>query len=433
MGQASQAEPAPETSLVPSEEMIAMNDRVVITGLGALTPLGNSWTETWDALTNGRSGVARITQFDATDLPTQIAGEVKGFDPATRMSIKQVKRASRASQMAIAAAREAVADAGFGPSMEGIHTAVIVNSAVSGYAEIQDATEHVNAGSPRRISPRFVPSSLMNMAACEIAIDLGVHGPVNASALACASGAYALLEARTMLVTGDADVVIAGGVEAAITPVMFAGLNAMHAASTHNDEPTEASRPFDANRNGLVFGEGAVVFVMELLSHARARGARVYAEVLGGALTSDGFSIVAPDPSGKYASQAITRAMDKSKLNPADIDMIVAHGTSTQANDKAETLAIRNSLRHFAEKISITAPKSMTGHMIGAAGALSALVGALSIKNGIVPPTINLRTPDPECGLDYTPLTARIQPIKHALVNAFGFGGQNCIVAFGAL
>ncbi|TFD17993.1 beta-ketoacyl-[acyl-carrier-protein] synthase family protein [Cryobacterium sp. TMT1-21] len=413
--------------------MITVNDRVVITGLGALTPLGNNWRDTWSGLTNGRSGVARITQFDPTGLPTQIAGEVKNFIPADHMAVKQVKRASRSSQLAIAAAREAVADAGFGTSMEGIDTAVVVNSAVSGFAEIQEATELVNSGDSRRIPPRFVPSALLNMAACEVAIDLGIHGPVNASALACASGAYALLEARTMLIMGDADVVIAGGVEAAITPVMFAGLNAMHAASTNNDSPAEASRPFDADRNGLVFGEGAVVFVMELLSHARARGAQIYAEVLGGALTSDGHSIVAPEPTGKFASLAMTRALIKSKLNPSDIDMICAHGTSTQANDRAETSAIRQALGQAADSIAVTAPKSMTGHMIGAAGALSGLLCALSIRTGIIPPTINYTTPDPDCTLDYVPRVAREKPVKFALANAFGFGGQNCIVAFGAL
>ncbi|MEB0201251.1 beta-ketoacyl-ACP synthase II [Cryobacterium sp. 5I3] len=410
-----------------------MIDRVVITGLGALTPLGNTWRETWSGLTNGRSGVARITQFDPSGLPTRIAGEVKNFIASERMPFKQAKRATRASQLAIAAAREAVQDAGFGESMEGLDTAVVVNSAVSGYAEIQEATELVNSGGSRRIPPRFVPSSLLNMAACEVAIDLGVHGPVNASALACASGAYALLEARTMLMMGDADVVIAGGVEAAITPVMFAGLNAMHAASTHNDSPAEASRPFDADRSGLVFGEGAVIFVMELLSHARARGAKVYAEVLGGALTSDGFSIVAPDPTGQYASAAMTKALTKAKLNPSDIDVICAHGTSTQANDRAETSAIRRALGHAADRIAVTAPKSMTGHMIGAAGALSGLLCALSIKTGIIPPTINYTTPDPDCTLDYVPLVARERPVRYALANAFGFGGQNCIVAFGAL
>jgi 3-oxoacyl-[acyl-carrier-protein] synthase II len=415
------------------KELAHVDDRVVITGLGALTPLGNTWRDTWYSLKNGTSGVTRITQFDASDFSTRIAAEVKGFDPEAFLSIKQVRRTSRTSQLAVVAAREAIADAGLEPDFTSVEAAVVVNSAVSGFTEIEQATELLTAGEARRISPRFVPSALTNMAACEIAIDLGIHGPVNASALACASGAYALLEARTLLLEGDADIVIAGGTDAAITPVMFAGLSAMHALSKNNDSPEEASRPFDADRDGFVFGEGAVIFVMELLSHARARGAHVYAEVLGGALTSDGFNVVAPDPTAKYASLAISRALAKAKLTPGDIDVICAHGTSTQANDRTETLAIQQAFGEAAGRVAVTAPKSMTGHLIGAAGALAGLVCALSIQEGVIPPTINYTTPDPDCPLDYVPLTAREQPVRFALTNAFGFGGQNCAVAFGAV
>jgi len=406
-------------------------ERVVITGLGAVTPLGATWRDTWSGLVRGRSGVARITGFDAGGMPTQIAAEVKGFDPSAALSVKQLNRTSRASQFAIVAAREAVEDAGLTGELDGMTTGVIVNSAVSGFAEVQDATELFRAGG--RLSPRFVPSAITNMPACEIAIDLGLHGPVNASALACASGAYALLEARRLLLAGEAETVIAGGTDAAITPVMFAGLNAMHALSKRNDAPAEASRPFDADRDGFVFGEGAVVFVMETLSHARERDAPVYAEVLGGALTSDGFNVVAPEPTARYASEAIALALERARLRAGDIDLVCAHGTSTVANDRTETLAIRQALGEAADRVAVTAPKSMTGHLIGAAGALAGLVCAMAIRDGVIPPTINYTTPDPECSLDYVPGTAREQRVRRAITNAFGFGGQNCVVAFGAV
>lgn len=408
-----------------------MPDRVVITGMGAVTPLGNSWPDTWDALKNGRSGVGMITAFDASGFPTRIAAEVKGFDAAALLPVKRLSRSSRASQLAVAAAREAVADAGLGTSLEDLDAGIIINSAVSGYPEIQDATRLYDRSGFRPVSPSFVASSLTNMPACEVAMDLGVHGPVNASALACASGTHALLDARRTLLAGEADVVIAGGTDAAITPVMFAGLTSMHGLSRHNESPEEASRPFDADRDGFVFGEGAVVCTMELLSHARARGAQVYAEVLGGAMTSDAFHIVAPEPAGQYAARAITQALHRSGLDPADVDLICAHGTSTKANDRTETLAIRTAFGSEAERLAVTAPKSMTGHLIGAAGTLASLLCACAIGEGVIPPTINYSSPDPECDLDYVPKTAREQDVRYAVTNAFGFGGQNCVVAFG--
>lgn len=408
-----------------------MAERIVITGLGAITPLGNDWRQTWSSLTAGRSGVAPITQFDPQGMATRIAAEVKGFDPLQSLTVKQVNRMSRGSQLAVVAAREAVCDAGLDTDLSEAEAGIIVNSAVSGFAEVQDATEIFHSNGQRHMSPRFVPSALTNMPACEIAMDLKIHGPVNASALACASGAYALLEARRLLLSGEADIMLAGGTDAAITPVMFAGLNAMHAMSTSNDTPTEASRPFDADRNGFVFGEGAVVLVMERLSSARARGAHVYAEVLGGALTSDAFNVVAPEPSGTYATRAITRALANAGLQPSDLDLVCAHGTSTRANDRTETAALKQALGESAKHVAVTAPKSMTGHLIGAAGALAGMLCALSISQGVIPPTINYTTPDPECDLDYVPGVAREQRVRHAITNAFGFGGQNCVVAFG--
>ncbi|MFI2752921.1 beta-ketoacyl-[acyl-carrier-protein] synthase family protein [Cellulomonas sp. P22] len=407
------------------------HERVVLTGMGAVTPLGLTWSATWSGLVAGRSGIDKITAFDASDLPTRIAGEVRGFDPADFLPVKRINRSSRASQLAVVAAREAVADAGLGTDLEGLDAAVVLNSAVSGFPEIQASTEAYERGGVRAVHPSFVASSLTNMAACEVAIDLGVHGPVNASALACASGTHALLEARRTLLAGDAEVVVAGGTDAAITSVMFAGLTAMRGLSRSNDSPQEASRPFDAERDGFVFSEGAVVCVMERLSRARARGARVYAEVLGGAMTSDAFHVVAPDPTGRYAARAISQTLERSRLDPADVDLVCAHGTSTQANDRTETMALRQVFGAHADALAVTAPKSMTGHLIGAAGTLASLLCAMSIVEGVVPPTINYTTPDPACDLDYVPGTAREMPVRYAVTNAFGFGGQNCVLAFG--
>ncbi|WP_125611449.1 beta-ketoacyl-ACP synthase II [Specibacter cremeus] len=411
----------------------AHRERVVITGIGAVTPLGNTWRATWEALLAGRSGVGPITQFNATDFPTRIAAEVKGFDPAAFLPVKRLNRSSRCTQLSIAAAREAVADAGLGPTLEGVEAAVVLNSAVSGFPEIEKATGTLGTQGLRHISPSFVASALTNMAACEVAIDLGVHGPVNASALACASGTHALLEAGRLLLDGDADVVVAGGADAAITPVMFGGLSTMRGLSKNNDAPEQASRPFDADRDGFVFGEGAVVFTLERLSDAAARGARIYAEVSGAAMTSDAFHIVAPEPDGQYAALAITKTLAKARLDPADVDLVCAHGTSTKANDKTETAAIHQAFGGHAGALAVTAPKSMTGHLIGAAGALGALVCVMAIAESAVPPTINYQTPDPDCDLDYVPNQARAMTVRHAVTNAFGFGGQNCVVAFSAL
>ncbi|MPV48763.1 beta-ketoacyl-ACP synthase II [Pseudactinotalea sp. HY160] len=410
-----------------------MDDRVVISGIGSVTPLGITTRQTWAGLLAGRSGVDRISLFDPSDLPTRIAAEVRGFDAGAYLAPKQANRTSRTSQFAVVAAREAIRDAGLPSDLSETEAAVILNSAVSGFAEVQEATEAFHSGGTRRISPRFVPSSLTNMPACEIAIDLGVHGPVNASALACASGAHALVEARRLVLSGDADVVLAGGADASITPVMFAGLSAMRALSRRNDSPAEASRPFDADRDGFVFGEGAVVMVVERLSRAQARGATGYAEILGGALTSDAFNIVAPEPSGRYATRAITRALRAARLDPGDVDLVCAHGTSTRANDRTETAALRQALGAAADDVAVSAPKSMVGHLIGAAGAVAGLVCALAISEGVIPPTLNYTTPDPDCDLDYVPGCAREQSVRHAFTNAFGFGGQNCVVAFGAI
>jgi 3-oxoacyl-[acyl-carrier-protein] synthase II len=412
------------------------SQQVVVTGFGALTPVGNDRESTWQALLSGKSGIAPITRFNASSLPTQIAGEVKGFDPSALLDRKRERRSQRFSQLAVAAAREAVADAALtvGDEEGGVdaeRVGVVLNNAVAGMDGIEAAVDLMHAD-PHKVSPYFVSSVIPNMPACEVAIDLKVRGPVTASALACASGIYALLEARRLILSGEADVVLAGGTDSAITPVMFTGLSNMGALSRRNEAPELASRPFDADRDGFVFGEGAVVCVLESAEHARARGARVYAEVAGGALTSDAFHVSAPDPSGGSALSAMRQALRASDTDAGDIDYICAHGTSTRINDLLETRAIKEAYGAHAYDLAVSSPKSMVGHLIGAAGALSAMVAALAIRDGVVPPTINLDTPGEECDLDYVAHTARKTEVRAAAVNAFGFGGQNCVAVLKA-
>ncbi|MYR27972.1 beta-ketoacyl-ACP synthase II [Streptomyces sp. SID4945] len=407
----------------------------MVTGFGALTPVGNDRESTWQALLAGKSGIAPITAFDATGLPTTIAGEVKGFDSSALLDRKRERRSARFSQLAVAAAREAVADASLTVGGEGVdagRVGVVLNNAVAGMDGIERAVDQMHAD-PRTISPYFVSSVIPNMPACEVAIDLGVRGPVTASALACASGVYALLEARRLILSGEADVVLAGGTDSAITRVMFQGLSNMGALSKRNDEPERASRPFDADRDGFVFGEGAVVCVLESAEHAAARGARAYAEVAGGALTSDAFHVSAPDPSGAGAVSAMRQALERTGTAASDVDYICAHGTSTRINDLTESKAIREVYGNSAYDLLVSSPKSMVGHLIGAAGALSAMVAALAIRDGVVPPTINLDQPGEECDLDYVPHTARKADVRAAAVNAFGFGGQNCVAVLRAV
>jgi 3-oxoacyl-[acyl-carrier-protein] synthase II len=410
----------------------------VITGIGAITPLGNDAPTTWRRLVAGESGVGPITHFDASALPTRIAGEVKDFDAEALIGTKRFRRSARFSQLAIAAAREAFADAGLQPGagieMLADHerVGVVVNTAVTGIPETQVNVEGLASDGLRGVSPYYVPSMIPNMPACEVAIDLGLHGPVTSSALACASGNAALLEARRLILTDEADVVIAGGTDAGITSVMFAGLANMGALSANNDDPAGASRPFSADRDGFVYGEGAVLFVVESAAHAAARGARIYGTVSGGALTADGFHISHPDPTGRQPRRAMRLALERTCLEPADIDYICAHGTATRINDAVETAVIRDVFGPAADSVLVSSPKSMVGHLIGAAGALSAMVGLLAMRDGIVPPTINLENPDPACDLDYVPLVARKAEVRTALVNAFGFGGQNCVVVLKA-
>ncbi len=408
-----------------------MTSRVALTGIGAVTPAGVGREATWQQLLAGRSAVGSIESFDPSGLSTTIAAEVRGFDPSEYLPRKRVRRTARFSQMAIVAAREAVADSGIDLNVaDSGRTGVVVNAAVAGFDTIEAATRLLVLPPSTPPSAAFVPASLTNMPACEVAMDLSVHGPVNASALACASGLYALLEGRQLILADEADVVVCGGTDAAIASVMFAGLDVMGAMSRRNDDPAGASRPFAADRDGFVFGEGAVLMVLESMEHAARRGAVAYATVDGGALTCDAFHQSAPHPDARHATAAIEQAVRRSGLDAADIDFVCAHGTGTQANDVAETRALRAALHKHADEVAISSPKSMVGHMIGAAGSLGAMVCAMSIRDAVVPPTINLTVSDPQCDLDYVPNVARALPVDVAIANAFGFGGQNCVAVF---
>ncbi len=400
--------------------------RVVITGLGAITPIGLTVEEFWTNLCQGVSGVGPITRFDATGYPVRIAAEVKGFEPQDYMDPKLARRASRPIQFAIAAAKMALQDAGLRVDEENAASVgVVLDTGGGGMAEIEKMTKTLLEKGPRRISPFFIPNMMPNAPACQISIIAGAKGPVIASTMACASGNYAFVEAMHILRRGEAEAIIAGGTESAITPLALAAFARMGALSTRNDEPEKACRPFDRDRDGFVYGEGAAVMILETLEHALERGARIYAEVAGGSVAGDGYHITAPDPEGEGAARAMRWALKDARMGPEEIDVIFAHGTGTPLNDVSETKAIKKALGEYAYRVAISATKSMIGHLLGAAGAISAVAAVLAIRDGIVPPTINLETPDPECDLDYVPQVARRRPVRAAMVNGFGFGGQN--------
>ncbi len=404
-------------------------EKIVITGLGAVTPIGLTVQEFWQNLTSGVSGVGPITLFDTSDLPTKIGAEVKGFDPKAYMDFKEARRTHRSSHFALAASRQAVADANLTiDETNAEDVGVVMNTGGGGSALMEEGTHTLITGGPRKIGPFFLPSVMANAAACQVSIALGAKGPVLTSALACASGAFALVEAMHMLQRGDAQVMIAGGTESGMSRLFFTSFSNIGALSKRNDDPTRASRPFDRDRDGFVYGEGAAAMVLETEAHARARGARIYAEVAGGALTGDAHHITAPDPQGDGARRAMTRALHSAQLKPEEIDVVYAHGTSTPLNDATETHAIKSVFGEYAYKVPVTGTKSMVGHLIGAAGAVSALAAALSIREGVIPPTMNLEHPDPACDLDYVPDVARKKRVNAAMVNAFGFGGQNVVV-----
>jgi len=405
--------------------------RVVITGVGAVTPVGNDVPTMWRNVVDGKSGVGPITLFDASDLETQIAAEVKDFDPVALFGAKAARTMDRYSQFALAAARQAVADAGLTFAGDNERIAVIVGTGIGGMATLAQQLHALDERGPRRVSPFFIPMVLADTAAGNIAIEYGIRGPNLAVISACASGANCIGEAAMMIRHGRVDKAICGAAEAGILRLAIAAFNVMGAISRRNDEPTRACRPFDAHRDGFVMGEGAGILVLEKLEDAQARGAHIYAEILGYGLSADAYHITAPLESGAGAALAMAGALRDAGLAPTDVEYINAHGTSTPLNDRAETIAIKSVFGDHAYRLAVSSTKSVMGHLLGASGAVEAIITAKALEEGVIPPTINYETPDPECDLDYTPNRARPKPIRVALSNSFGFGGHNASLALG--
>lgn len=404
---------------------------VVVTGLGAVTPVGLTAAATWEALCAGRSGAGRITAFDPSTLPVQIAAEVKGFDPTPYADVKTVRRLERFTQFSLAAATDALADAGLQvDEARADRFGVIMNTGGGGMSLVEREMMVLHDRGPQRVSALYVPMMMPNIGACQVSISLGIRGPTLTSTAACAAGVLAVVDGVRLIRDGDADVIIAGGSESAMTALAISGMANARALSRRNDEPERASRPFDVDRDGFVFGEGAVALVLERRAHAEARGARIYAAALGGAATADGYHITAPDPGGRSAAQAMSRALQRAGLVPQDVDYICAHATSTPLGDVAEVRAIRKAFGAHADRVVVSAPKSMVGHLLGAAGAVSALVAVKTIHENLIPPTINLDRQDPECDLDCVPHVARHARVTAAIANGFGFGGQNIVAVF---
>jgi len=405
--------------------------RVVITGVGAVTPLGNTVEETWSGLLTGRSGVARVECFDPSSFSSQVAAEVRGFDSSLYIDPKECKRMDRFVQFAVVCSQMAVDDAGLrfeNCSLE--RCGVYIGSGIGGIATIERQKEVLMAKGPRRISPFLIPMLIINIASGLVSIRFGVKGPNSSCVTACATGTHAIGDAFRIVQRGDADVMIAGGSEAAITQLGFGGFCSMKALSTRNDEPERASRPFDRDRDGFVMGEGAGIVILESLEHAQARGAKIYAELIGYGMTGDAHHITAPAPEGEGAQRAMRAAVQDAGLEPSDVDYINAHGTSTQLNDRYESIAIKKVFGEHASKLVVSATKSMTGHLLGAAGGVECIATALSLKNGVIHPTVNLENPDEDCDLDYCAgTTARKADLEVALSNSFGFGGHNAVLA----
>jgi 3-oxoacyl-[acyl-carrier-protein] synthase II len=401
-------------------------NRVVITGIGAVTPLGPDMKTTWEALTRGESGVGHITRFDTAAFPCRIAGEVRGFDPHAYMSPREVRKTDPFIQYGLAAALMAMEDANLKPgALDADRTGVLVGSGRGGATTVEKNAAALLSKGPKAVSPFFTPFSLVNMASGYISMKLGARGPCLDVSTACATGTHAVGEAMKIIQRRDADVMIAGGAEAPLTPLILAGFCQARALSLRNDEPTKASRPFERDRDGFVLAEGAGVLILEELDHAKKRGARIYAELAGYGLSSDAYHYTRPDPEGRGPGRAMSLALSDAGLRPEDIDYVNAHGTSTVSNDRTETLAVKKAFGPHAAKLSVSASKSMLGHMIGAAGAVEAAITALSLHEGIITPTINYEKPDPACDLDYVPNQARIRTIRAALSNSLGFGGMN--------
>ncbi len=408
-----------------------MTRRVVVTGVGVITPIGNDVASMWQSLTMGRSGVGPIGCFDATAFESRIAAEVKQFDPLAYLSPKEVKRSERFVQFAIAASKQAAADAkitvdGHDPFRFG----VLIGSGMGSMNLIEQQHNILLAKGPKKLTPFMIPMLICNMAPGQVAIDLGFKGPNFCTTTACASGAHGVGEAFRIIQRGEADVMIGGGTESCITPMAVGGFCALMALSRRNDQPSRASRPFDQGRDGFVIGEGAGVLVLEELEHAKHRGARIYGEMIGYGATADAYHMTAPDPEGLGAAKAMALALQDAKLSPEQVQYINAHGTSTELNDKIETLAIKKTFGAAAKQVAISSTKSMMGHLIGAAGGVEAVISILAIHQQTLPPTINYEQPDPECDLDYVPNTARQTRVEATLSNSLGFGGHNATIIF---
>ncbi|NBI06857.1 beta-ketoacyl-ACP synthase II [Senegalia massiliensis] len=406
-----------------------MNNRVVITGIGVISPIGIGKDTFWESLINGKSGVDYITKFDTEDYPTKIAAEVKDFDPVNYIDKKDAKRMDRYSQFAVAASKIAIQDSKINlDSIDKERFGVILGSGIGGIETFETQNEKLIKKGPKRISPFFIPMMIGNMAAGQVAIAFDAKGPNETIVTACASSTNALGDAFKKLERGDADILISGGTEASITPIALAGFSSMKALSTNNDNPKEASRPFDKNRDGFVMGEGAAILILETLEHAQNRGADIYAEVVGYGSTCDANHITTPLEDGSGARRAMEIAINDANIDKDEIDYINAHGTSTHYNDKFETLAIKNLFGDKAYDIKISSTKSMTGHLLGAAGGIEAIASSLAIKNNIIPPTMNLNEKDEECDLNYVPNKAINCDVKYALSNSLGFGGHNATI-----
>jgi 3-oxoacyl-[acyl-carrier-protein] synthase II len=402
--------------------------RVVVTGLGAITPIGNDVASTWDAAVSGRSGIDFIRSFDASGFPVRVAAEVKDFDPTSVAPPKEARRLDRNVLLALGAAKEAMTDAGlngFDPARVG----VVFGSAIGGFLGIMEQGEVLRERGPDRVSPHFLPNVLVDSASGQIAISLGIRGPNYAVVSACATGSHAVGEAAELVRRGDADAVLAGGTEACMHPLILAGFCAMRGLAAEEEHPPRASRPFDATRAGFVIGEGAAVLVLEELEAARARGATIYAEVVGYGASNDAYHMAAPDPESVGVAEMMRAALKRGGLEPQDVDYINAHGTSTPLGDLAETKAIKDVFGEHAYELAVSSTKSVMGHTFGAAGAIEAMMCVLAIRDGVLPPTINYQTPDPECDLDYVPNEARKAEVRVALSNAMGLGGHNgCVI-----
>ena len=408
-----------------------MSRRVVITGIGLVSSVGIGTGATWRALLAGTSGVGRIAKFDTAGFAVRIAGEIKEFDPLQFVDKKDVKKMDVFIQYAIAASQFAMDDSklAIGPD-NAANVGVFIGSGIGGFATIEREHKALLGGGPRKISPFFIPSAIINLAAGHVSIRFGAKGPNLATCTACSASAHAIGDSFEIIRRGDADAMIAGGSEAAITPMSIGGFAAMRALSTRNDEPERASRPFDKDRDGFIIGEGAGIVVLEEFEQARRRGAPIYAELVGYGISSDAYHITAPSEDGDGGIRVMKLALKKAGIRPEQVDYINAHGTSTPYNDRLETLAIKNCFGAHAHRIAISSTKSMTGHLLGGAGGLEAGISALAVHHQVVPPTINLDHPDPDCDLDYVPRTSRQLKIQYALSNSFGFGGTNAALLF---